>query len=142
MDRKLAETQATQIANDLEGPLGRVPMERVIEKHIVFFNDLRSSGATWPQIAELFKQVGITKKNGGAISASQIRATVSRIMSSKHNQKPGMSEDNPPTSPSRMKPKTASFPSAQRNKPQSNSENTQRSLLRERMNQAAKARKQ
>lgn len=131
-----------QIAKDLEGPLGRVPMERVIEKHIVFFNDLRSSGATWPQIAELLQRVRITKKNGGAISASQIRATVSRIISSMHNQKPDVSEDNPPISRSQMKPKTTSSPSTQRNKSQSNSENTQRSLLRERMNQAANARKQ
>lgn len=80
MEKRDAEKRAAQIAADIEGPVGRVPLERVFSAHIGFFNELRSLGATWPQIAELLGRAGITKKDGGPVHASQVRATVSRIL--------------------------------------------------------------
>lgn len=94
MDKKSAKKIAMQIAEDLEGPLGRIPMERVLEKHIVLFNELRSEGASWPQIAVLLSSAGVTRKDGKPMSASQLRATVSRISS------PSIRAPSPPHQPS------------------------------------------
>jgi len=126
MDKKTAEKQAAQIASDMEGPVGRVPLERVLTKHIGVFNDLRSDGATWPQIAALLIRAGLTKKDGVAIDASQIRATVSRILS-QGNKKP-VARKKPPKEPSARKERTPEQKGG-------------RSSLRKKMQQASKARR-
>lgn len=126
MDKKTAKKQAAQITSDMEGPVGRVPLERVLAKHIGFFNDLRSDGATWPQIAALLKRAGLTRKDGAAIEASQIRATISRI-SSQGNQK-AVAREKPTKSPTQIKER----------KPD---QKGGRSSLRLKMQQAAKARR-
>lgn len=82
MDKKEAQQWAKQIAGDLDGPVGRVPIERLFAKHIVFFEVFRETGATWKQIAALLARAGVTRKDGHIIEASQIRATVSRILAS------------------------------------------------------------
>tara|TARA_R110001606_G_scaffold399293_1_gene583876 strand:+ start:9351 stop:9785 length:435 start_codon:yes stop_codon:yes gene_type:complete len=81
MNKKEAEKRARQIAADMEGPVGRMPLERVFAAHVSFFEELRSVGATWPQITTLLGSAGVTKKDGGTLSGGQIRAMISRIVS-------------------------------------------------------------
>lgn len=82
MDSNEAKKRANQIAQELNGPLGRIPLERVLARHVGFFEELRSFGVTWPQIATLLDNAGVKRKGGGTLSPSQFRATLSRIGSS------------------------------------------------------------
>ncbi len=79
MDRKKAERTAKLIADQINGPLGRVPMERVFAQHLEFFEELKALGATWPQIASLLDEAGIRRKDGKTLTAAQLRATISRL---------------------------------------------------------------
>ena len=81
MDKKTAKNTAKQLAQDLNGPLGPVPLERVIVKYFDFIDELRKTGATWPQIAGLLNKAGASRKDGSVIPAEQIRAIVSRNLS-------------------------------------------------------------
>jgi transposase len=38
------------IANDLRGPLGRIPFDRVLRRHLDLFEELRRGGCTWLQL--------------------------------------------------------------------------------------------
>ena len=61
MDKATAERRAAKIAEDLQGPLGRIPLARVFSKHIDFFSDLRMAGVTWPQITALLDRAGVKR---------------------------------------------------------------------------------
>jgi hypothetical protein len=39
------------IADDLRGPLGRIPLDRVLRRHLDLFEELRREGCTWLQLA-------------------------------------------------------------------------------------------
>ncbi|WP_316980113.1 hypothetical protein [Shumkonia mesophila] len=88
MDKATAERRAAEIARDIEGPLGRIPLERVFLRHIDFFSDLKTAGVTWPQIVALLGRAGITRKDGLPLAAGQVRATISRILSPRDPEKP------------------------------------------------------
>lgn len=141
MDKKTAQKIALKIATDLEGPLGRISMGRVVRKHIAFFNELRSEGASWPQIADLLAGAGVTRKDGKQMAASQLRATVSRM-----NVKKSMTSQNP----KRVSEKTASNPSKKMPDALKKSKNVAQKLfsnrdirsIRDKMNLAKTARKQ
>lgn len=81
MDKKEAQKKATSFAEDLQGIVGQLPMERVVAQYIEFFNDLRSMGVTWPQVAKLMESVGVRRKDSTSVPAEQWRAMVSRSRS-------------------------------------------------------------
>ncbi len=134
MHRKLAHKTAVKFAKDLEGPLGRIPFERVVEKHIAFFDELRSEGASWPQIADLLAGAGVSRKDGQPMAASQLRATVSRISAPERRE--NLSEQSiaqiphkfPSRTPTKSKPNLASISRGKQS-------------IRQKMHRASQARK-
>jgi len=97
MNKQKAEQTAKQIADQINGPLGRVPMERVFAQHLEFFEELKALGATWPQIASLLDEAGIRRKDGKVLTAAQLRATISRQTESKTT--PSIPKDLPQKTP-------------------------------------------
>ena len=77
MDRKI-RARLADFADRLKGPLGAIPLDRVIRNDLELFSALRESGATWPQIAHALAAVGARRPNGDVISADHLRSAVSR----------------------------------------------------------------
>lgn len=98
MNKKDLEQWAKTFKRDLDGPLGPLPMEQVIRRHIATFSDLRAAGATWPQIANLMSKAGVLSKNSNVIQPSQWRATVSRVLKTNPPQEL-TAPPSPPPSP-------------------------------------------
>ncbi len=72
------DKRAKKLAAHVNGPLGRIPLKRVFEKHISFLEELRQFGATWEQIAQLLFAHGVTQKSGNILHANQVRGTFAR----------------------------------------------------------------
>jgi hypothetical protein len=68
------------LADDLEGPLGRIPFDRALREHIGLFEELRREGCTWLQLAQALTAVGVRRADGGMVSADHLRGAVSRQM--------------------------------------------------------------
>jgi len=68
------------LADDLEGPLGRIPFDRALRGHIDLFEELRRKGCSWSQLARALAAVGVRRPDGGTISADHLRGAVSRQM--------------------------------------------------------------
>ncbi len=68
------------LADDLEGPLGRIPFDRALRGHIGLFEELRREGCSWSQLARALAAVGVRRPDGGTISADHLRGAVSRQM--------------------------------------------------------------
>ncbi len=68
------------LADDLEGPLGRIPFDRALRGHIDLFEELRREGCSWSQLARALAAVGVRRADGGTISADHLRGAVSRQM--------------------------------------------------------------
>lgn len=68
------------VADDLEGPLGRIPLDRALRKHIDLFEELRREGCSWPQLARALAVVGVKRADGEMIAADHLRGAVSRLM--------------------------------------------------------------
>jgi hypothetical protein len=68
------------LADDLEGPLGRIPLDRVLRGHVDLFAELRREGCTWSQLARALAAVGVRRADGGGVSADHLRGAVSRQM--------------------------------------------------------------
>lgn len=134
MDNSTAKRRAKQIALDIEGPIGRLPLERVFAAHIEFFDELRALGATWPQIAALLDLVGVTKKDGEPISGSQVRAMISRISTRNLATRQRLKLEPDSTEEKSNLPKTTAAPHAAHG----TTDKTQ--LIRRRMQRAALAR--
>lgn len=77
-DLKTIRKRAARMVAASNGPLGRLPVERTIRANIEFFVELRATGASWSQIAELLRQVGVCTRRGLPISESVLRATYAR----------------------------------------------------------------
>lgn len=73
------DKRAKKLADHVNGPLGRIPLKRVFEKHISFLEELRQFGATWEQIAQLLFAHGVTQKSGNILHANQVRGTFARV---------------------------------------------------------------
>lgn len=74
MDKNTARELARKFVADCNGPLGPLPIQRVLRSHLRFFGDLRLAGSSWDQIAALLRSEGLTSKSGGHVSASVLRA--------------------------------------------------------------------
>lgn len=68
------------LADDLEGPLGRIPFDRALRGHIDLFEELRCEGCSWSQLARALAAVGVRRADGGMVSADHLRGAVSRQM--------------------------------------------------------------
>ena len=66
------------LADDLEGPLGRIPLDRALRGHVGLFAELRRKGCTWSQLARALAAVGVRRADGGTVSADHLRGAVSR----------------------------------------------------------------
>ena len=70
----------TAFARNLDGPVGRIPLDRAIRRDLELFAELRSTGTTWTQIAQALASVGARRPGGGIISADHLRGAISRQM--------------------------------------------------------------
>ncbi|MCA3581743.1 MAG: hypothetical protein IOC66_39275 [Burkholderia sp.] len=68
------------LADDLEGPLGRIPFDRALRGHIGLFEELRREGCTWSQLSRALAAVGVRRADGRTVSADHLRGAVSRQM--------------------------------------------------------------
>ena len=68
------------LADDLEGPLGRIPFDRALRAHIGLFEELRREGCTWSQLSRALAAVGVRRADGGTVSADHLRGAVSRLL--------------------------------------------------------------
>jgi hypothetical protein len=68
------------IADDLRGPLGRIPLDRVLRRHLDLFEELRREGCTWLQLARALAlaAAGVRRADGKMVSVDHLRGTVSR----------------------------------------------------------------
>jgi hypothetical protein len=71
------------IADDLRGPLGRIPLDRVLRRHLDLFEELRREGCTWLQLARALAAAGGRRAEGKMVSVDHLRGTVSRQMREK-----------------------------------------------------------
>jgi hypothetical protein len=78
MDRKLARTRAQEFVSKCNGPIGPIPLQRVLRGNIEFFDELRLSGGTWEQIAALLHGEGLRTQRGEVVSAAVLRALYGR----------------------------------------------------------------
>jgi cytosine/adenosine deaminase-related metal-dependent hydrolase len=78
MERDDIDRRSAAFAAGLLGPLGPLPLERVLRQHVQLFTDLRQTGASWRQIAALMVRHGVTRKDGQTVDATQWAAMVSR----------------------------------------------------------------
>ena len=75
IDKGLAAFTAT-----LQGPLGQIPFERAVMRHLPLFLGLRQRGLTWTRVASLLTARGVRRADGHSISVEQLRGVVSRQM--------------------------------------------------------------
>lgn len=71
------------VADDLRGPLGRIPLDRVLRRHLDLFEELRREGCTWSQLARAVAAAGVRRADGEMVSVDHLRGTVSRQMREK-----------------------------------------------------------
>ena len=77
MDKEIDKGLAAFIAT-LQGPLGQIPFERAVMRHLPLFLGLRQRGLTWTRVASLLTARGVRRANGHPISVEQLRGVVSR----------------------------------------------------------------
>lgn len=71
------------VADDLRGSLGRIPLDRVLRRHLDLFEELRREGCTWSQLARALAAAGVRRADGEMVSVDHLRGTVSRQMREK-----------------------------------------------------------
>jgi hypothetical protein len=64
------------VAN-LQAPLGQIPFERAVMRHLPFLLDLRRRGLTWTSIVGIFRARAMRRADGRLISDDQLRGVVS-----------------------------------------------------------------
>ena len=79
MDKEIDKGLAAFIAT-LQGPLGQIPFERAVMRHLPLFLGLRQRGLTWTRVASLLTARGVRRADGHSISVEQLRGVVSRQM--------------------------------------------------------------
>jgi hypothetical protein len=87
------------VADDLEGPLGRIPFDRALRGHIDLFEELRREGCSWSQLTQALAAVGVRRADGGTISADHLRGAVSRQMRARSHVSSGSAARTERTEP-------------------------------------------
>jgi hypothetical protein len=77
MDKDIEKRLKAFVAT-LQGPMGQIPFERAVTRHLPLFLELRRHGLTWMSIAGLLRSWDVRRANGRLISADQLRSVVSR----------------------------------------------------------------
>lgn len=77
---KQIEKDAGRVVAAATGPLGPVPIQRVVSSHFAFFSELKASGASWDQIAVLFEREGLRTRRGLPVSAAVLRTYYARAV--------------------------------------------------------------
>lgn len=75
---KATRKRLSEIVRELDGPVGPVPFERVITRHLAFFVELRQHGSTWEQIVKLLATEGARRPDGRPFPAAHLRGVISR----------------------------------------------------------------
>jgi hypothetical protein len=84
MDKDIGRCLKAFVAT-LHGPLGQIPFERAVMRHLPLFLDLRRHGLTWMSIAGLLRARDVRRADGQLISADQLRSVVSRQSRRSHS---------------------------------------------------------
>ena len=79
MDKEIDKGLAAFIAT-LQGPLGQIPFECAVVRHLPLFLGLRRRGLTWTRVASLLTAHGVRRADGHPILIEQLRGVVSRQM--------------------------------------------------------------
>ena len=79
------------VADDLRGSLGRIPLDRVLRRHLDLFEELRREGCTWSQLARALAAAGVRRADGEMVSVDHLRGTVSRQV----REKASVLQDSP-----------------------------------------------
>ncbi|MBU0782757.1 MAG: hypothetical protein KJ798_04545 [Gammaproteobacteria bacterium] len=133
MDSKIHKRLVTFVTQMQEGPLGRIPLDRVIKANLELFLTMRESGATWAQIANGLTSAGARRSDGRFISADHLRSAVSRQLRQglelTSNNEDSSSNQNrveltPPTSVSKSRQPSQSSPQANTKNGQAEGEST------------------
>ena len=77
MDKDIEKRLKAFVAT-LQGPMGQIPFERAVTRHLPLFLELRRHGLAWMSIAGLLRSRDVRRANGRLISADQLRSVVSR----------------------------------------------------------------
>jgi hypothetical protein len=93
--------QAEKVAAAATGPLGPIPIQRVVSSHFVFFSELKASGASWDQISALLEREGLRNRKGCPVSAAVLRTTYARAL---NERKAGSIKPAVPASISSLNP--------------------------------------
>ena len=70
--------QLKALVDDLTGPLGPMPFDRAVRRHLTLFEGFRAAGYTWSQIARALAAAGIQRPDGEGYAAERLRAAVFR----------------------------------------------------------------
>jgi hypothetical protein len=70
--------QLKALVDDLTGPLGPMPFDRAVRRHLALFEEFRAAGYTWSQIARALAAAGIQRPDGEGYAAERLRAAVFR----------------------------------------------------------------
>jgi len=105
VDRKIRTRLAIFVRN-LEGPLGKVPLDRAIRNDLALFQELRDSGASWIQISNALAAAGAQRADGSAITGDHLRSAVSRQLKRQTDEhgEPSAAHRSPPTTSKRRPP--------------------------------------
>jgi hypothetical protein len=77
-DLKLTRRRAVGVVESVTGPLGPVPVERMVRAHLSFFQDLRTAGTSWSQISGLLRDAGLRTRRNAFVNENVLRASFAR----------------------------------------------------------------
>ena len=70
--------QLKALVADLTGPLGPMPFDRAVRRHLALFEGFRAAGYTWSQIARALAAAGIQRPDGEGYAAKRLCAAIFR----------------------------------------------------------------
>ena len=109
-DKQIADG-AHAIARDLNGPAGRITIDRAFARNLKFFGLCQERGMTWRQIAVTLHAAGAGRVNGLPFSENQLSSVVWRQCKRAQRQ-PGRGKDHNAPSCERGASKSAASPPA------------------------------
>lgn len=77
-DIKVIRRRAAKVVENANGPLGPLPIERVVRTHFLFFQELRAAGISWSQISDLLRDAGLRTRRNVLLNENVLRASFAR----------------------------------------------------------------
>lgn len=84
---------------DLGAGDDRLPLERVMRRHLAAFNAVIATGRTWPQIAQALTKAGARHRRGQPMCAKQLRTVFRRLSMEQTPSPAARNEVLPPRPP-------------------------------------------